>query len=85
MTRLVVPETNPSHPLTPALAPDNWYTTVEIARVLRVNPASIRRWRTARPPQGPPFVRLSGRSVLYRGGDVQQWLDARRVAPGQGA
>lgn len=57
-------------------------TTEEIARLLRVDPSSVRRWRAERPPQGPPFIRLSERVVLYDAGDLQTWLDERRTAPG---
>ncbi|MEE4546262.1 helix-turn-helix domain-containing protein [Streptomyces sp. V4-01] len=58
-------------------------TTEEMARLLRVDPSSVRRWRAERPPQGPPFIRLSDRVVLYDAGDVQDWLDERRTVPGR--
>jgi predicted DNA-binding transcriptional regulator AlpA len=57
-------------------------TTEEIARLLRVDPSSVRRWRAERPPQGPPFIRLSERVVLYDAADLQTWLDERRTTPG---
>ncbi|MFI0719157.1 helix-turn-helix transcriptional regulator [Streptomyces sp. NPDC021224] len=56
-------------------------TTEEVARLLRVDPSSVRRWRAERPPQGPPFIRLSERVVLYDVNDLQAWLDDRRTAP----
>ncbi len=62
-----------------------WYTTGEIARLLRVDASSVRRWRTARPPQGPPFVRLSERVVMYGAADVERWLAGRRIDPAQAA
>ena len=34
-------------------------TTKDLARPLRVDPSSVRRWRTSVPPQGPPYVRIS--------------------------
>ncbi|MFI0776131.1 helix-turn-helix transcriptional regulator [Streptomyces sp. NPDC021212] len=79
----------PLHPTTdnapPAAAADPWYTTEELARLLKVDASTLRRWRTARPAQGPPFVRLSGRVVLYSAVDVRQWLAERRTVPGQAA
>ncbi|WP_075018103.1 helix-turn-helix transcriptional regulator [Actinacidiphila rubida] len=49
--------------------------TREVARLLRVDPSSVRRWRAERPPQGPPFIRLSQRVVLYDAAEVRQWLN----------
>jgi hypothetical protein len=54
------------------------------ARLLRVDPSSVRRWRAERPPQGPPFIRLSERVVLYDEDDLHQWLSERRTAPAAG-
>lgn len=69
----------------PALQASRLLTTEEVARLLRVDPSSVRRWRTAQPPQGPPFIRLSERVVLYDAADVQQWLDQRRCPTGKAA
>jgi hypothetical protein len=41
-----------------------WFTTDELAALLGVDPSTIRRWRTAKPAQGPPFVRLTSRVTL---------------------
>nr|WSX75967.1 helix-turn-helix domain-containing protein [Streptomyces sp. NBC_00899] len=57
-------------------------TTEEVAQLLRVDPSSVRRWRAERPPQGPPFIRLSERVVLYDAHDLRTWLDERRTTPG---
>jgi predicted DNA-binding transcriptional regulator AlpA len=62
-----------------------WYSTEELAKLLGVDPSSVRRWRTARPPQGPPFVRLSSRRTVYNAHDVEQWLLSQRVVPGRAA
>jgi hypothetical protein len=70
-------ETAPNYVPTPRLL-----TTEETAGLLRVDPSSVRRWRAERPPQGPPFIRLSERVVLYDAGDLQTWLDERRTTPG---
>jgi len=56
-------------------------TTEEVARMLRLDPSTLRRWRTACPVQGPPFVRISERVTVYRPEDVAQWLLSRRTVP----
>jgi integrase len=60
---------------------DDWYTTAELARLLRVDASTVRRWRTARPAQGPAFVRISERVVRYRPADVERWAAQHRVDP----
>lgn len=60
----------------------SWYSTEELADLLGVDPSSVRRWRTSRPPQGPPFVRLSARLTIYSASDVEAWLRIRRIDPG---
>jgi predicted DNA-binding transcriptional regulator AlpA len=62
-----------------------WYSTEELANLLGVDASSIRRWRTSRPVQGPPFVKLSSRVTLYNARDVERWLHTRRVDPGRAA
>lgn len=62
-----------------------WYSTEELAQLLGVDASSVRRWRTSRPPQGPPFVRLSSRLTIYSAVDVENWLQSRRVDPGKAA
>lgn len=56
-------------------------TTEELAALLRVDPSTIRRWRTSRPIQGPPFVHLSERVTKYHIDDVRAWLAEHRVDP----
>ncbi|WP_412517461.1 helix-turn-helix domain-containing protein [Actinomadura madurae] len=58
-----------------------WYTTEELAEIIGVDPSTLRRWRTAEPVQGPPFVRLSGAVTRYSAMDVQRWLLSRRIDP----
>jgi predicted DNA-binding transcriptional regulator AlpA len=62
-----------------------WYSTDELANLLGVDASSIRRWRTSRPAQGPPFVKLSSRVTVYNARDVEHWLLGRRVDPGRAA
>ncbi|WP_433224150.1 helix-turn-helix transcriptional regulator [Dactylosporangium sp. CS-047395] len=52
-----------------------------MAELLDVDPSTIRRWRTARPVQGPPFIQISERVTKYRPEDVERWLDGLRVVP----
>jgi transposase-like protein len=62
-----------------------WYTTEQLATLLGVDPSSLRRWRTCHPPEGPAFVRVSPRHVIYSAADVQTWLATKRVDPRLGA
>ena len=62
-------------------ADDTLMTTEQLARMLGVDPSSVRRWRTSTPVQGPPFIRMSDRVVKYRRADVERWLNSRRVDP----
>ena len=64
---------------------DHWYSTEELAELLGVDPSSVRRWRTAQPPQGPPFVKVSPRRTIYSITDVEAWLRKRRVDPSPAA
>ena len=54
------------------IADQQWYTTEQLAELPIVDPSSLRRWRTARPPQGPAFVRISARHVIYSAADVRR-------------
>jgi helix-turn-helix protein len=56
-------------------------TTEELASLLRRDPSTLRRWRTSRPPQGPPFLRLSSGVTMYDMDDVRLWLIRSRVDP----
>jgi hypothetical protein len=56
-------------------------TTEELARLLRRDPSTLRRWRTADPVQGPPFLRLSSGATVYDMDDVRRWLASCRIEP----
>ena len=58
-----------------------WFTTEELAGLIAVNASTLRRWRTAHPPEGPPFVQLSGGITRYHEHDVARWLMDRRTDP----
>lgn len=60
-----------------------WLRTEELASLLGVDTSKLRRWRTARPPQGPPFICMPGGITRYRERDVQSWLARRRSEPGR--
>ncbi|MFF0506310.1 helix-turn-helix transcriptional regulator [Streptomyces fimicarius] len=64
-----------------SLLANAWYSTRDLAACLRVDTSTLRRWRTARPPQGPPFVAVSERVVMYSAVDVEEWLRGRRTVP----
>ena len=76
---------NDDLPDLPDLLNGRWYSTEELAVRLGVDPSTVRRWRTADPLQGPPFVRLSARVVVYHAEDVEAWLRRRRTDPGSAA
>jgi transposase InsO family protein len=80
VTPMPAPAENPA-----GLLANGWYTTEEFAGLLKVDPSTVRRWRTARPPQGPPFVKLSDRVVMYSAPDVERWLSDHRIDPAQAA
>lgn len=63
---------------------NDWYSTNHLAARLHVDASTLRRWRTARPPQGPPFVTVSERVVVYSALDVEEWLHSRRTVPTKG-
>jgi hypothetical protein len=56
-------------------------TTEELARLLRRDPSTLRRWRTGVPMQGPPFLKLSTGITVYDMEDVRLWLKHSRVDP----
>ncbi|WP_328912512.1 MULTISPECIES: helix-turn-helix transcriptional regulator [unclassified Streptomyces] len=74
------PDRTPDTP-PPGLLHGRWYSTEELAALLGVDASTLRRWRTATPLQGPPFVPIGGRRTLYSDTDVQTWLSARRIDP----
>lgn len=62
-----------------------WMSTEQLAVLIGVDPSTLRRWRTARPIQGPPFVPLSSRVTVYSIVDVRRWIARRRIDPGKAA
>jgi hypothetical protein len=62
-----------------------WYSSSELAKLLHVDASTLRRWRSACPPQGPAFVQVSDRVFMYNSEDVEIWLASRRTDPGDAA
>ncbi|MED7950374.1 MULTISPECIES: helix-turn-helix domain-containing protein [Streptomycetaceae] len=92
VSRLSVPTpaaTDPAHQADPAsefdLLHSGWYSTEELAALLKVDPSTLRRWRSATPPQGPPFVQIAPRLYLYSIPDTQLWLAQKRTDPSEAA
>jgi predicted DNA-binding transcriptional regulator AlpA len=63
------------------LVDGRWFTTEELGALLGVDASTVRRWRTSKPPQGPPFVQLSDRVTVYSAADVETWLRSKRIDP----
>ena len=54
-------------------------TEVEVAGILKMKQQTLRNWRGQR--VGPRFIKLRDRSVRYRRGDVEAWIDAQANRP----
>lgn len=54
-------------------------TTLEAAKIVGVEPSTLRSWRCAK--VGPPFVRLTARSVKYDERDIHIYVAERRFTP----
>ncbi|UEM08226.1 helix-turn-helix domain-containing protein (plasmid) [Skermanella rosea] len=50
-------------------------TPRELADLLKIEPRTLQQWR--RRKQGPTYVRVSHRVVLYDRDEVNRWLEAR--------
>jgi excisionase family DNA binding protein len=53
-------------------------TTTEVARLLRVHPDTVRRWRAI--GTGPRYAKLGNKSVRYALADVEAWVAAQSTA-----
>ena len=58
--------------------PDRYYKTDDPALAVIATRGTMSQWRHR--GEGPRYVRLGGR-VLYRGVDLNAWLDERIVEP----
>lgn len=48
-------------------------TEVEAAKMLGLQPATLRRWRSTGEPKQPDYVRI-GRAVRYRASECHSWI-----------
>jgi len=53
------------------------YTTEEMARILKVDPSTLRRWRRLEKPKGPRATFISERVWRYYHVDFVEWLNKR--------
>jgi predicted DNA-binding transcriptional regulator AlpA len=58
--------------------PDDLLTTGETATVTHFSPRTLENWR--RKGIGPKFVRIGGRGVRYRWGDIVEYANSRRFS-----
>jgi hypothetical protein len=78
--------------VTPISAAGNWpmtqfavdffYTTKEMAKILKVDPSTLRRWRRLKIPKGPKATCISERTWRYYHADFVEWMNERRNAVG---
>lgn len=68
-----------------AVLGDDFLNAKELASLIHVDPSTLRRWRNAEPPAGPPFTRLSPGVVVYSAADVRHWISRGRVDPAERA
>ena len=62
--------------------PDRYYRPADEAMRLIATVGSLALWRHQ--GKGPPFTKF-GHRVLYRGADLNSWLDKHRVEPAAAA
>jgi hypothetical protein len=57
---------------------DDLLTSSELAGALKISERTPENWRLR--GEGPPFIRVGRRRVVYRWGDVVQYLHGRRFS-----
>lgn len=58
---------------------EKFFTTQEVASLLRVTPRTLERWRAA--GEGPPSITMGG-LIRYQRSDLDAWIKANRTAGG---
>jgi predicted DNA-binding transcriptional regulator AlpA len=61
------------------LAPSLLLSQEEAAEFLGLSPSTLSSWRVE--GRGPKFIRISGRAVRYRAGDLEIFISEREVQP----
>ena len=61
--------------------PTEKITTSSVAKMLGTSPRTVQRLRKR--GEGPPYVLITPRIVLYERAAVVEWLKARSVVPGE--
>ncbi len=56
--------------------PDTLYPTNDPTLRVLGSPQTLAHWRSER--RGPPYIKACGR-ILYRGDDLNEWIESRRV------
>jgi hypothetical protein len=62
--------------------PDRLLTTAETVAVLRKSPLTLDIWRLRQ--EGPPCIKLNGRSIRYSQRMLEKWIADRTVTPSKG-
>ena len=57
---------------------DDLLTENQTSQLLNYSPRTLAAWRYR--GGGPPFVRVSGKSVRYRRADLRNWIERRTIA-----
>lgn len=71
---------SPDQSLTEDVLSGGFLSTEEVAALIGVDASTLRRWRTAEPPMGPPFIPISERVTKYCKVDLRRWIDEHRVS-----
>jgi predicted DNA-binding transcriptional regulator AlpA len=53
-------------------SPDDLLTTAQVSKQYAIAVSTLGNWRWKR--QGPPFVRIGSKKIVYRRADVDAWL-----------
>ena len=62
------------------ISEDGYFSETQTAKYLNLSKKSLQRWRFNR--QGPPYVKLNGKTIRYRREDLDQWMKDRLVSTG---
>jgi len=62
---------------------DEQLLTDEVSAIIRVPVGTLRRWRSLRPPVGPPCFPLNGFRVVYRRSKLLEWVLQQEASAGR--